>query len=204
MCSFYRNTVASVKPAAHEFGNASMAPPPAADSFRGRLLRGDLLVGTFLKTPTLHGAEILGVLGFDFLIVDEEHSPFDRQSTDAALFAARAAGSAGLRAGAEPGAAPPPLRSGLRRDGRSGAACRDRRAGAARGGGLPLPRREARLFRLDPRCRLWRGQDVGLHSRRRRRDHRRRADRGPRGAGRDRRASPQPRASTRCSSAVAT
>lgn len=68
----------------------------AADSFRTRLARGDTLVGSFLKTPTLHGAEILGGLGFDFLIVDEEHSPFDRQSTDAALFAARATGSAGF------------------------------------------------------------------------------------------------------------
>jgi 2-keto-3-deoxy-L-rhamnonate aldolase RhmA len=73
-----------------------MAPPPAPDSFRARLLRGDLLAGSFLKTPTLHGAEILGGLGFDFLIVDEEHSPFDRQSTDAALFAAGAMGAAGL------------------------------------------------------------------------------------------------------------
>jgi 2-keto-3-deoxy-L-rhamnonate aldolase RhmA len=73
-----------------------MAPSPAPDSFRARLLRGDALVGSFLKTPTLHGAEILGSLGFDFLVVDEEHSPFDRQSTDAALFAARATGCAGF------------------------------------------------------------------------------------------------------------
>lgn len=54
-----------------------------------------MLAGSFLKTPTLDGAEILGGLGFDVLIVDEEHSPFDRQSTDAALFAARAMGAAG-------------------------------------------------------------------------------------------------------------
>ncbi len=71
-----------------------MASPP--DSFRTRLLRGDILAGSFLKTPTLHGAEILGGLGFDFLVVDEEHSPFDRQSTDMALFAARATGAAGF------------------------------------------------------------------------------------------------------------
>lgn len=73
-----------------------MVSSPAADSFRARLLRGDILAGSFLKTPTLHGSEILGGLGFDFLVVDEEHSPFDRQSTDAALFAARATGAAGL------------------------------------------------------------------------------------------------------------
>ncbi len=73
-----------------------MAPPPASDSFRARLQRGEILVGSFLKTPTLHAAEILGGLGFDFLVVDEEHSPFDRQATDAALFAARATGAAGF------------------------------------------------------------------------------------------------------------
>jgi 2-keto-3-deoxy-L-rhamnonate aldolase RhmA len=67
-----------------------------SEGFRSRLLRGDVLVGSFLKTPTLHGAEILGGLGFDFLVVDEEHSPFDRQSTDVALFAARATGAAGF------------------------------------------------------------------------------------------------------------
>ena len=73
-----------------------MATPPLPDSFRARLLRGDVVAGTFLKTPTLHGAEIMGGLGYDFVVVDEEHSPFDRQSTDAALFAARATGAAGF------------------------------------------------------------------------------------------------------------
>lgn len=73
-----------------------MAPAPLGEGFRARLLSGEILVGSFLKTPTLHAAEILGGMGFDFLVVDEEHSPFDRQSTDAALFAARATGAAGL------------------------------------------------------------------------------------------------------------
>ncbi|NKC31242.1 HpcH/HpaI aldolase family protein [Falsiroseomonas selenitidurans] len=73
-----------------------MASPSPADSFRTRLQRGDLLVGSFIKTPTLHATEILGGIGFDFVVVDEEHSPFDRQATDAALFAARATGAAGL------------------------------------------------------------------------------------------------------------
>jgi 2-keto-3-deoxy-L-rhamnonate aldolase RhmA len=65
-------------------------------SFRARLARGDRLVGSFIKTPTLHATEILGGIGFDFVVVDEEHSPFDRAATDAALFAARATGTAGL------------------------------------------------------------------------------------------------------------
>jgi 2-keto-3-deoxy-L-rhamnonate aldolase RhmA len=73
-----------------------MPVPSPNENFRTRLLKGDVLVGSFLKTPTLHGSEILGGLGFDFVVVDEEHSPFDRQATDAALFAARATGTAGL------------------------------------------------------------------------------------------------------------
>lgn len=59
-------------------------------TFRQRLAAKETLVGTFLKTPTSHGTEIIGALGFDFVIVDQEHSPFDRASIDMALLAARA------------------------------------------------------------------------------------------------------------------
>lgn len=58
-------------------------------SFRQRLLAGDKLVGTFLKTPTSHATEILAGLGFDFAVIDQEHAPFDRTTTDIALMAAR-------------------------------------------------------------------------------------------------------------------
>jgi 2-keto-3-deoxy-L-rhamnonate aldolase RhmA len=59
-------------------------------SFRERLHRKDRLVGTFLKTPTSHATEIIGVLGYDFVVIDQEHANFDRLSTDVALLAARA------------------------------------------------------------------------------------------------------------------
>lgn len=59
-------------------------------SFRQRLYAGEPLVGTFLKTPTSHATEIVGDLGFDFVVIDQEHAPFDRMSTDVALLAARA------------------------------------------------------------------------------------------------------------------
>ncbi len=62
----------------------------AGSTFRQRIKAGDNLVGTFLKTPTSHGAEIVGDLGFDFVVIDQEHAPFDRASTDVALLAARA------------------------------------------------------------------------------------------------------------------
>ena len=64
--------------------------------FRSRLLAREPLIGTFVKTPTTHATEILGALGFDFVVIDEEHAPFDRRATDAALLAAKAVGTAAL------------------------------------------------------------------------------------------------------------
>src|SRR6266540_6834988 len=65
-------------------------------TFRQRFLAGEHLVGTFIKTPGVHATEIIGGLGYDFVVIDEEHAPFDRVSTDAALLAARAVGTAGF------------------------------------------------------------------------------------------------------------
>ena len=67
-----------------------MTPP--APSFRQRLAAHEPLIGTFLKTPTSHATEIIGALGFDFVVIDQEHGPFDRTSTDVALLAAHALG----------------------------------------------------------------------------------------------------------------
>lgn len=79
---------------------------PPATGFRQRLLAGEPLLGTFIKTPTSHSIEIVGSVGFDFVIVDAEHAPFDRQTLDIAMLAAKAAGIAALvrvaGAGAEP------------------------------------------------------------------------------------------------------
>jgi 2-keto-3-deoxy-L-rhamnonate aldolase RhmA len=76
-----------------------MAPDPRSSgalSFRRRFAERAPLIGTFIKTPTTHATEILGDLGFDFVVIDEEHAPFDRAAIDAALLAARASGTAGL------------------------------------------------------------------------------------------------------------
>lgn len=73
--------------------NASSHPPFA---FRQRLAAGERLIGTFIKTPTGHAVEIFGHLKYDFVIIDEEHAPFDRGSIDQAIVAARAAGIASL------------------------------------------------------------------------------------------------------------
>jgi len=62
-----------------------------AASFRRRLAEGKPLIGTFLKSPTPHATEILGDIGFDFVVVDAEHAPFDRGDIDVIALAGRAA-----------------------------------------------------------------------------------------------------------------
>ncbi|WP_342641090.1 HpcH/HpaI aldolase family protein [Rhodoligotrophos ferricapiens] len=61
-----------------------------ASAFRQRLMARETLLGTFVQTPATHPVEILGSLGFDFLVIDGEHGPFDRVAMDAAILAARA------------------------------------------------------------------------------------------------------------------
>ncbi|NWG23429.1 MAG: aldolase, partial [Pseudorhodoplanes sp.] len=79
-----------------------MAAKPHFTEFRRRFLGREQLVGTFIKTPTTHTIEIIGSLGFDFIVIDEEHAPFDRVTIDAGLLAARAVGTAGIVRVAEP------------------------------------------------------------------------------------------------------
>jgi 2-keto-3-deoxy-L-rhamnonate aldolase RhmA len=88
-----------------------MAHELKADSFRSQLSNGDLLVGTFLKTPTGHATEILGDIGFDFVVIDAEHAPFDRGTIDQILLATRAANTAGIVR--VPSAAKPDILSAL-------------------------------------------------------------------------------------------
>lgn len=77
----------------------------AALPFRERFIAGETLVGTFVKTPATHPIEILGQSGFEFVVIDEEHAPWDRVTIDHALLAARASGTAGIVRVAEPTAA---------------------------------------------------------------------------------------------------
>ena len=61
-------------------------------SFRERLLDGDLLAGTWIKTPHPHVVEVLALSSLDVLVLDAEHAPFDRGSLDMCILAARAGG----------------------------------------------------------------------------------------------------------------
>lgn len=59
-------------------------------NFRERLASRENMFGSFLKLPTTQVVEILGAVGFDFVIIDEEHAPLDRSMTDLIIMAARA------------------------------------------------------------------------------------------------------------------
>lgn len=57
---------------------------------KSRLARGEVLLGSFLKTPSPILVEVLAGSGLDCLCVDAEHAPFDRAAIDLCAMAARA------------------------------------------------------------------------------------------------------------------
>ncbi|MEL7212690.1 MAG: aldolase/citrate lyase family protein [Pseudomonadota bacterium] len=59
-------------------------------TFRTRMLSGEKLSGTFMKTPSHDVLEVLGLSGLDFVCLDAEHAAFDRAALDACLAVARA------------------------------------------------------------------------------------------------------------------
>lgn len=69
---------------------------PNFTTFRDRLLARERMLGTFLKLPTTQVIEILGPLGYDFVVIDQEHAPLDRGITDLMILAARASNIAPL------------------------------------------------------------------------------------------------------------
>mgnify|MGYP003341665570 CR=1 FL=1 len=46
------------------------APRPDPRSFRERLHAREPMLGTFVKTPGAHTTEIIGGLGYDFVVLD--------------------------------------------------------------------------------------------------------------------------------------
>jgi 2-keto-3-deoxy-L-rhamnonate aldolase RhmA len=69
---------------------------PPFSSFRERLLARQRMLGTFLKLPTTQVIEMLAPIGYDFVIIDQEHAPLDRGITDLMILAARASNIAPL------------------------------------------------------------------------------------------------------------
>ena len=59
------------------------------NNFRQKLLSGECLIGTFVKTPSMMVAEVLASTELDVACFDAEHSPFDRRDIDSCLLAFR-------------------------------------------------------------------------------------------------------------------
>jgi 2-keto-3-deoxy-L-rhamnonate aldolase RhmA len=65
-------------------------------TFRTHLGRGDVLAGTFIKTSSGNGIEVMGDAGLDFVIIDKEYAALGREAIDHADVAAGRSGSARL------------------------------------------------------------------------------------------------------------
>ena len=59
-------------------------------TFKQRMASGEILTGTFLKTPAHEMIEVLAKSKLDFVCLDAEHAPFDRARMDICLAMARA------------------------------------------------------------------------------------------------------------------
>lgn len=62
--------------------------------FKAKVTSGAPVIGAFIKTPHPIIIEVMALAGYDFLVLDAEHAPFDRSTLDNCLIAGRAAGIA--------------------------------------------------------------------------------------------------------------
>jgi len=89
----------------HHHAMTSSTPRPDPRDFRKRLLAREPLIGSFMKFPGPHATEIMGSIGYDFVMLDEEHAPWTRDQLGMGYLAARAFGTAGFVRIARPDAA---------------------------------------------------------------------------------------------------
>jgi staphyloferrin B biosynthesis citrate synthase len=75
---------------------------PSFRQFSARLRTREHVLGTFVKIPTTHATEILGHVGYDFVVFDQEHGPLGRDALDVMILAARASNVAGIVRVGEP------------------------------------------------------------------------------------------------------
>jgi 4-hydroxy-2-oxoheptanedioate aldolase len=69
-----------------------MAAPATTPNLRERILRGDLLVGTFLNLGAPQGVELAGLAGLDWLLIDLEHGAGTEADLLTQLYAAETTG----------------------------------------------------------------------------------------------------------------
>lgn len=61
-------------------------------TFKQKLISGEILIGTFMKTPSSAICEVLGRTTLDLVCIDAEHNPFDRRDISDCVLACRAVG----------------------------------------------------------------------------------------------------------------
>ncbi|WP_050927972.1 aldolase/citrate lyase family protein [Aestuariivita boseongensis] len=64
--------------------------PAPTNTFKQRLKAGDRLIGCWMTLADIYSAEVLGTAGFDWVVVDGEHSPNDIRSMRDQLIALEA------------------------------------------------------------------------------------------------------------------
>lgn len=67
---------------------SSAAPQPVAKTLKARIRGGDLVLGCFVFLPSPAVVEILADAGFDFIIIDQEHSPKNWETVENMIRAA--------------------------------------------------------------------------------------------------------------------
>ncbi len=65
----------------------------SSQTLKARLAARELIVGTFIKTPSPIIVEVLALTPLDCICLDAEHAPFDRGTLDTCILAARAGGN---------------------------------------------------------------------------------------------------------------
>lgn len=58
---------------------------PSSQTFRKRLYPKELLLVSFINSPSSHAIEILDYVGVDFVVIDQEHAPLDRAAAVKAI-----------------------------------------------------------------------------------------------------------------------
>jgi len=79
-----------------EGSQTSMLNETRGQSLRNRLAAGECLFGPFLNIPAAASAEIAGYAGFDFCVIDVEHSPFTFERAEQLVRATQLAGVASI------------------------------------------------------------------------------------------------------------
>ena len=64
--------------------------PAPTNTFKARLKKGDRLIGLWMTLADIYSAEVVGTAGFDWVVVDGEHSPNDIRSIRDQLIALEA------------------------------------------------------------------------------------------------------------------